>query len=186
MTTRMHLLAAVLLSTGMPGVGSAQLRFDGADPPPETSQFDFLLGDWTFDAVWHLPNGEQRAAGTWTARKGLDGFAVVDEWRILNRETGAPVYIGASTRTFNPRTDRWEWTFLDVFNARREEQFGEWRDGEMHLWWNGTDANGREYRMRVRYYDITPDSFLWSADRSYDGGATWIRGWLTMRVVRRG
>ncbi|HEX9887385.1 MAG TPA: hypothetical protein VGA70_12895 [Longimicrobiales bacterium] len=54
----------------------------------------------------------------------------------------------------------------------------------MHLWWDGTDAQGRHFAMRVRYYDITTDHFRWQGDRSLDGGETWIEGWLTMEVTR--
>ena len=163
---------------------AAQLRFTPPEPPPETSQYDFLVGQWTFTAVWRLPGGEQRGGGSWTARRGLDGFALIDEWRLTSPESGETTFIGASTRIFNPKTDRWEWTFVDVYNARQEEQYAEWRDGEMHVWWDGVDPADRPYRMRVRYHDIGRDSFRWTGDRSYDGGRTWILGWLTMEVRR--
>jgi len=40
--------------------------------------------------------------------------------------------------------------------------------------------------MRIRYFAIEPNRFLWRADRSTDGGKTWVRDWWTMEATRIG
>lgn len=153
-------------------------------PPPEASQFDYLLGDWTYTGVWRTPNGERHGVGTWTARKAFDGFGVVDEWRILDAPGGNTVYLGTTSRVYSAAKGHWDMRFISVPGMTWHEQYAEWRDGEMHLWWTGEDQQGRQYQMRVRYYDISEDSFRWRGDRSYDGGRTWVENWLTMEVTR--
>ncbi len=173
------LLASIAMPTFLRGQSPETL----ASPPPEATQFDYLVGDWTFTGVWKLPNGERQGVGTWKARKALDGFGVVDEWRVLDRQGGSTVIFGTTYRIYSPAKGHWDMRFLNVFNATWHEQFAEWRDGEMHLWWTGEDQRGK-FQMRVRYYDITENNFRWRADRSYDGGVTWIENWLTMEVTR--
>src|SRR2546427_9283099 len=39
---------------------------------------------------------------------------------------------------------------------------------------------------RIRYYDIGPDRFSWTGDRSTDGGKTWTAKWLQIEARRIG
>ena len=39
---------------------------------------------------------------------------------------------------------------------------------------------------RIRYYDIGPDHFSWTADRSADGGKTWVEKFQTIEAKRIG
>ena len=39
---------------------------------------------------------------------------------------------------------------------------------------------------RIRYYDIRPDRFSWTGDRSTDGGKTWTAKWLQIEARRIG
>jgi len=181
MKTRISGQLLVLLVT--PTLLIAQSSDTLRTPPPEATQFDYLVGDWTFTGVWKLPNGERQGVGTWKARKALDGFGVVDEWRVLDRPGGSTVILGTTYRIYNRAKSHWDMRFLNVFNAKWDEQYAEWRDGEMHLWWTSEDQRGT-FQVRVRYYDISENSFRWRADRSYDGGVTWIENWLTMEVTR--
>ncbi len=176
----------VLLLLAVPAAAAGQNSFDAPQPPPEASQFDYLLGSWTFVAHTKNPNSPvPDYSGTWRATKAYDGFGIEDEWRIVNPDNGAAVYIGKSMRVYNPAEKRWDLRFLDVYRAAFSEQFAQWRDGEMHLWWSGRDRRG-DYQVKVKYYDITPDRFRWKMDRSYDDGASWIEDYLTMEVVRSG
>jgi hypothetical protein len=47
-------------------------------------------------------------------------------------------------------------------------------------------AGGRPSVWRIRYHDIRPDAFSWVADRSPDGGKTWVRGHQTIEARRIG
>jgi hypothetical protein len=39
---------------------------------------------------------------------------------------------------------------------------------------------------RIRYFDIRPDRFSWTADRSTDGGKTWVAGFQQIESRRIG
>jgi hypothetical protein len=39
---------------------------------------------------------------------------------------------------------------------------------------------------RIRYYDIAPDKFSWTADRSTDGGKTWVTNFQQLEAKRIG
>lgn len=176
------LSVAVVLSMATPSEGRPQASDGPRRPPPEASQFDYLVGDWTFEAVWKTPAGIRAGGGTWTARKSFGGYGIADEWAVVRG--GEVAYLGASMRIYDVSRGAWHLTFCNVFSAECGDQHAEFRDGEMHLWWEGLDTRGRRYLMRVRYYDITPGHFRWKGDRSYDGGITWVDGWLTMDVTR--
>ena len=39
---------------------------------------------------------------------------------------------------------------------------------------------------RIRYYDIKPDRFSWTSDRSSDAGKTWEKNYLQIEARRIG
>ena len=46
---------------------------------------------------------------------------------------------------------------------------------EVHIEQKFGVANGNTSTLRIRYYNIQPDRFSWTADRSTDGGKTWSK-----------
>ncbi len=141
-------------------------------PPPEASQFDFLIGVWDIVSEPNIPGVPERVRGRWTAKKSADGFMVVDEYRVFDGE-GGTAYLGETYRVFNPSAKRWEFRFVEPFS-------GTWHEGtavkvgdEMHLT-QGTPQGGG--MSKIRYYDIRPDRFSWMSERSRDGGKTWTKG----------
>ena len=50
----------------------------------------------------------------------------------------------------------------------------------------GVAAGGTPAVLRVRYYDIRPDRFSWVADRSPDGGKTWLNAYQSIQARRIG
>jgi hypothetical protein len=53
--------------------------------PAELSRFAFLIGRWKFDAKFKLPDGEwQTFHGTWLGHYILDGYAITDEYRMID------------------------------------------------------------------------------------------------------
>jgi hypothetical protein len=102
----------------------------------------------------------------------------VDHWRAdspgADEESGTYTY-----RSYHP--DRKLWEMMGVATGQRR-----WAPG---LVWS--DAQNRfavqHYGttiMRIRYFAITPAHFLWRADQSTDGGATWRLDHWTMEAFR--
>ena len=56
--------------------------------------------------------------------------------------------------------------------------------GEMVSLSESMDPDGKPYRSRTRVTDITPTSFHYSQDVSYDNGATWEEGHLVIDAKR--
>jgi len=158
--------------------------------PREASQFDFLVGQWELTVRVPSPgglaariHGTPRLAGTWKAWRGLDGWGVEDELRIADG-SGNPLSLTHALRVFDATARGWTSTTLDIYRARVTQGTGAWRDGQMLVTAQGTDAEGHAYVSRGRYYDITPDGFKFQQDRSLDGGRTWTEGAVRIEAKR--
>jgi len=145
--------------------------------PMETAQFDFLIGSWENKVKWmvDLENRQygKEITGHWEARYSWDGYGVADDWN----QVGIPGSGGPAFRSFDPSSGKWVMTYIPA-NQPRDRVWvmeGEFNDeGELIGEMDGVDGRGRAFKQRVNFYDITPNGFMWRADRSYDGGKTWI------------
>ena len=59
-------------------------------------------------------------------------------------------------------------------------------DSELHIEQRFGVASGKPVTLRIRYYNIEPDRFSWSADRSADGGSTWVKNFQRLEARRIG
>ena len=69
--------------------------------------------------------------------------------------------------------------------ARWSELVGVKQGQEMHVEQRGQGPDGRTTILKIRYYNIQPNRFSWTADRSGDGGAMWVREFLQIEATRR-
>ena len=132
--------------------------------------FDYLLGEWEFTTVSkeHGP-----AKGFWTAVR-LDTGQILDEFRVVgdNRETW---YVTSTLRSYNAGLERWELVGMVEGGGLQDVGTAQRVDGEVHIEQKFGVATGNVAILRIRYYNIQPDRFSWSADRSMDGGKTWSK-----------
>ena len=142
--------------------------------------FDYLLGDWEFTGA----NSEAGALhGVWSAASLGDG-EILDEIRIAN-DKGA-TYRTQYLRIYNFRSSQWEIVATES-GAGLQNRGTAVRDGdEIRLEQTIGAATGKPSLLKIRYYDIGPDHFTWSADRSNDNGATWVTGYQRLDVKRVG
>ena len=169
MWTRTFLAAFLLLTAA-----TARASPDSSKPvpPPEASQFDFLIGTWDVVSEPNIPGVPAKVYGRWTAQKSADGFMVVDEYRISDG-SGGTAYLGETYRVYNPKAKRWEYRFVEPFSGTWHEGTAVKEGTEMHLT-QGTPGGGG--MTQIRYYDISRDHFSWVSQRSRDGGKTWTAG----------
>jgi hypothetical protein len=86
-------------------------------------------------------------------------------------------------RVFNPTKSDWEVQGVAL-------QRGVWQPGVS--WSDGKDRFlvqenlERKTLVRIRYYSIEPNHFLWRADGSSDGGKTWMRDVMLIEATRTG
>jgi hypothetical protein len=132
--------------------------------------FDYLLGDWEFTTV-SKKYGKGR--GYWSAVR-LDTGAILDEFRITG-DNGETYYVTTTLRAYNAARDRWELVGVDGAGGLQDIGTGYRKGAEVHIEQKFGVAGGNPSTLRIRYYNIQPDRFSWRADRSDDGGKTWIK-----------
>ncbi len=144
-------------------------------------EFDYLLGDWEFTAM-SKERGKMR--GYWSAVKLEDG-QILDEYRVVG-PGGETYYVTTTLRNYNGAADRWELVaadagrgLLDIGQARKS-------GSEMVIAQTIGVAGGDASLWRIRYYNIRPDGFSWTADRSNDGGRTWTKNFQKIEARRIG
>ena len=143
--------------------------------------FDYLLGDWEFTAdskEWGTHGGY------WSAVKLAEG-QILDEYRVTG-DKGETYYVTTSLRNYNKFADRWELIGADAGTGMQD--FGTARrvGSEIHIEQKFGVTSGEAAIMRIRYYNIEKDRFSWVADRSTDGGKTWVKNHLQIEARRIG
>ena len=152
------------------------------------SDFDFLMGAWHFTFQSRRPNGTFNPAfsGHWSANKrdtehdgqDVETAFVEDQWRP-DDATAASSAGTYTYRAYSSQRHLWAIQGINTYAV-------EWEPG---LAW-GDGANRyliQHYGSaieRIRYFAITPTSFLWRADRTQDGGKTWLLDHWTMQATR--
>jgi hypothetical protein len=145
------------------------------------SDFDYLLGDWEFTAESHEYG---KFGGRWSAVR-LEHGEILDEYRVLgpNAET---FYVTSTIRAYNAVAGRWELIGMDAGGGLQDFGTAQRVDSEMHIEQKFGVARGKPNTLRIRYYNIQPDRFSWTADRSTDGGQTWVKDFQRLEARRIG
>lgn len=184
-------LLALLVAAGAPGPAAAQ-HAPGAQPlatraPNEAGQFDFLLGQWDLvvepqaSGLAARIHGVPKLAGSWKAWRALDGWGVEDELRIVD-ESGNPRALTLFVRVWDPQERRWRVSSTQAYTAAVTQSLASLRGTSMEAAsvTPQTDGEGRVYAARSRFVDVTPASFTFVQERSYDGGREWE---ATLRIL---
>jgi hypothetical protein len=145
------------------------------------SEFDYLLGDWEFTSV---DKEYGKGHGVWSAVQLVEG-QLLDEYRILG-DGGETIYLTTTVRAYNAVLDRWELIGMDAGNGLQDAGTGRKVGSEMHIEQKFGVMSPNPSLWRIRYYDIKPDRFSWTADRSADDGKTWEKNYLQIEARRIG
>ena len=145
--------------------------------PPESRQFDFLIGDWDVAATRYKEDGSAliHYKASWSAKHLNEGRMVVDDFKA-HLPTGQDISSFVTLRTYSEATGRWELAGLPALQPATIVQWhGEWKGGEMLLDATGKDLAGATIQNKIRFFNITKDSFDWVSNNSHDDGKTWIK-----------
>ena len=145
------------------------------------NEFDYLLGDWEFTSV-SREYGKGR--GYWSAVRLTEG-QILDEYRVVG-DSGETYYMTTTLRAYNGVLDRWELVGMDAGNGLNDMGTAHKVGAEMHIEQKFGVMSQNPSISRIRYYDIQPDRFSWTADRSTDGGKTWTKKGLQIEARRIG
>ena len=144
--------------------------------------FDYLLGDWEFTSV-SREFGAGR--GYWSAVQLAEGAQVLDEYRVVG-DSGQTWYVTNTLRAYNANLDQWELVSTEPGSGLQNVGTGHRVSDEMHIEQQFGVGTPHPSLWRIRYYDIRPDRFSWTGDRSTDGGKTWTTQWLQIEARRIG
>jgi len=163
--------------TTRPGNGLVE-ALHGAGPAAEHADklmlFGRFVGSWDLEWTGTGTVG-RRARMTCELHFGwvLGGRAVQDVWIVPGRGKpgeGQPplAFHGSTIRFYDPSIDAWRSTWIEPINGRVRRFLGRSVDADIVLLSDEDDP-----QLRWRFTDITPDSFRWRAETSWDAGATW-------------
>ncbi|MBC8165905.1 MAG: hypothetical protein H7Y20_08540 [Bryobacteraceae bacterium] len=143
------------------------------------SDFDYLLGDWEFTSE---SQEYGKFGGRWSAVR-LDTGQILDEYRVLG-ENSQTLFATSTIRAFNAATDRWE--LIGMTSGGGLQDFGTARrvGSEIQIEQKFQVAEGKQIMLRIKYYNIEPSRFSWTADRSNDSGQNWIAGFQRIEARR--
>ncbi len=145
-------------------------------------EFDYLLGDWEFTSV-SREYGKGR--GYWSAVRLAEGAQILDEYRVVG-DSGETYYASSTLRAYNAVLDRWELVSAESGTGLQNLGTAHKVGAEMHIEQKFGVMSPNPSIWRIRYHDIRPDRFSWTADRSTDGGKTWSRNHLQIEARRIG
>jgi len=176
-------LAAMLLAPPLTAQADSKRTPEQAKSSSAASKadFDYLLGDWEFTSE---SREYGKFGGRWSAVR-LDTGQILDEYRVLG-DNGETFHVSSTIRAYNAAAGRWELIGMDAGGGLQD--FGTARrvDSEMHIEQRFDVARGKPITLRIRYYNIQPDRFSWTADRSADGGQTWVKDFQKIEARRIG
>ncbi|MEO7963329.1 MAG: hypothetical protein ABIT38_05400 [Gemmatimonadaceae bacterium] len=174
-------------------IALAQHPGGGAAPTPvapkEGTQFDFLVGQWELvvkpqaTTLAQRIHGVGKLPGTWKAWRALDGWGIEDELRITD-PSGNPRLLLHAVRFFDASNRHWSIAGVDVYRSLATTSTAEWKNGEMVSTGQGTETDERAYISRATFSSITPTSFAYRLDRSFDGGKSWTEGVTRIEAKR--
>jgi hypothetical protein len=178
--------AAAILMLVVPQLALAQHSGAPAAPatstaPKEGTQFEFLVGQWEVTAqpkattLAQRIHGVQKVSGTWKAWRAFDGWGIEDEIRLTDK-AGNPRLLTHTTRYYETSARRWTLSAIDVYKGVVSQSTAASRTNEMLVNGRGTDEDGKAYLSRGTFSKITPASFSFRLDRSFDNGKTWTEG----------
>lgn len=149
------------------------------------AEFDYLLGDWEFTGLRREPAGELKFRGYWSALRLVEGGQILDEYRVVG-DDGETNWATATLRAYNGNLGRWELVSTETGTGLQNVGTGHREGAEMRIEQRFGEGGPVPSLWRIRYYDIRPERFSWSGDRSLDGGKTWVEGFQQIEARRIG
>jgi hypothetical protein len=143
-------------------------------PASAASVYDWLIGDWEAD-VYDYENGKKiTSRGEWHFAWVLEGRAIQDVWIVpkrSDRNGQTPTLhnrYGTTLRIYDPNLNAWRVFWFNPVTQVRAELIGR-KIGNVIVQQTVNDDSF----TRWIFDDITPNSFVWRAEFSNDGGKTW-------------
>ncbi len=137
--------------------------------PKESSQYDFFIGEWDIVLNEYDKQGKIKdtAKGIWWAKYLHNKRVLYDDLVIFDGK--GKLYPGyPSLRTYSPKLGKWMSMHMAPLATQAScRNIGTWKNNEMHIDATCQKTKGVMY-SRVRFYNITEDSFDYTWEDSQD------------------
>jgi hypothetical protein len=129
--------------------------------------FDFWVGDW--ELSWSNPDG--------SVSKGKNKIEKIVAGKVIQENfADSNGFIGTSISVFNKTKKTWHQAWAD--NSGGYFNFIGEKEGDKRIFKTEPKKIGENtFVLRMVFYDIKSDSFVWDWQRSNDNGLTWSLNW---------
>jgi hypothetical protein len=158
-----------------------ELKGLGANHPEPTLRDELMLfgqfvGDWDI-----IENKNLDEDGKWSNHTGelhwnwiIDGRALQDVWMYYDKDSGLPVPAGTTLRFFDTEKRLWRSIWITPRHHDVGLFLGRKVGDEIVLEMQEECKHKGEGDIKWIFYDITPNSFKWRAEESFDNWKTYI------------
>lgn len=138
------------------------------DAPPQTRQFDFLIG--VHDVTLHAWTGSgwtpaRPVNARWQGWYGLEGMAIYDEW--VDPASGTANQ-GVNVRLFDPEASLWKMMWISTAGRQVQDLRAAVREGKLTMWQVYPERPG----WKAEFEEIDADRWARVAYQQDDEG-TW-------------
>ena len=160
------LAAAEPPATGDPWTGAGEFDPGPGQPvgrasplaPPETHQFDFMLGNFAcHDRIPREGGKVLEFDSTWTATYFLNGMGIQDYNSGPRRST-------TNLRVYDKSTQLWRVTYITMPNYYSGVWVGGLQDDAMVLEQTTEREDGSTVVSRLTFFEITPEGYRWKSE----------------------
>src|SRR5207253_233772 len=148
--------------------------------------FGFIMSEVELRRLSAQATGQrtrEQIRASYDAHQGDFDYLLGDwEFSSVSREFGKGRGYWSAVRVL----DQWELVSTEGGTGLQNVGTGHRIGAEMHIEQKFGVTSPNPSIWRIRYYDIGPDRFSWTGDRSTDGGKTWTAKWLQIDARRIG
>ena len=137
----------------------------------QARQLDFWVGHWDVQI-------SGQSVGTNVIERLEEGCLIMENWAGRGGSTGR------SLNFYNPASNKWRQTYIGN-NETIWEMSGEYKDGVMFFEGEMFAPRGAPVMVRVKLYNLSPDTVRHTQDNSTDGGKTWTNVWDATYVRKK-
>lgn len=146
------------------------------DAPAALSRFAFLIGEWRCEANLKVAEGKSRILrANWVGRFVLDGYAVADEFRMVD-SAGKLMVLGVNIRAYDTHGKHWNMKWLNALAGTWTdlvtEELGGVRFDDRSISYVFKEPVADHAYTRATYTVVSENRFVWKGEKS-DDGSTW-------------
>ena len=176
--------SSMAAAQGIPRPDTTGASFDASKPGTASpNDFDFLLGQWRYRIQARDPKTLVYGPiqkGMWTATKTHEDLIVEDQFSTEQPDGSHSLLM--TYRVYNTKNHNWSIQGIAARRGTPWQPGTAWSEGNDRLLVQANPETG--VLLRIRYYAITKDHFLWRADGSKDEGKTWTADVILIEATR--